>query len=131
VDTLVVQIDGMTCSLCSRAVEDQLLKYDFVRKVIPKLNSQEMLVVVSMDSTFQFKYIAKAIQDAGFTVGKIKFKVCIIKHPMCYLDFEILNTLESTSQYFVIVSKGLVSKKIYKLYKNSMSSESKLYVIAE
>lgn len=130
-DTLYVQIDGMTCSLCSRSVEDQLMKQSFVKKVIPQLNSQEMTVVVTIDSMFSFEKIGKAIIDAGFSVGKIRFKSCMNVHPICQMNFKILDTNSMNMTYFVLIRKGLVSKKIFKKYAPLISNTGAYAVVYE
>jgi copper chaperone CopZ len=130
-DTLFVQIDGMTCSLCSRSVEDQLMKQSFVKKVIPQLNSQEMTVVVTIDSIFSFEKIGKSIIDAGFSVGKIRFKSCMNTHPLCLMNFNILDTNSMNTTYFVLIRKGLVSKKIYEKYAPLISNTGAYTVVYE
>jgi copper chaperone CopZ len=131
IDTLFVQIDGMTCSLCSRSVEDQLMKQSSVLKVIPQLNSQEMIVLINVDSIFTFESIGNAVFNAGFSVGKIRFKNCTTFHPLCQFKYQEIESNLNNTQYYLLLKKGLVSKKILKKYESQLTTTNTYFVINE
>ncbi len=68
----VVGVDGLTCSLCARMVENSLLKLDFIQEVHMDLNAVEAVVKFVPDRKVSVKRLADAVSDAGFSVREIK-----------------------------------------------------------
>ncbi|MFN7911502.1 MAG: heavy-metal-associated domain-containing protein [Bacteroidota bacterium] len=77
-------IDGLTCSQCSKSVEMQLKKLDFVKTVEMDLANTRALIRINETSILSPDAIAKAACNAGFSVRYLKLltsaemKPCLI-----------------------------------------------------
>lgn len=67
-----VGVSGLTCSVCSRSVEMQIGKLDFVDSVYTDLQRAESRVYLRDGSAIDMRKIAKAVVDAGFSVQFLK-----------------------------------------------------------
>jgi len=65
---VVIQVEGMTCPLCTMAVKKSLKKIDGVRKVKVRLNTKKATVII--DKKVDKKVLLNAIKDVGYR-GKI------------------------------------------------------------
>lgn len=63
-----IGVNGLTCSMCTRSVEMSIRRLDFVDSVVMDLENTEGKVYVSSHATPDFRRIAKAVTDAGFSV---------------------------------------------------------------
>lgn len=61
-------VNGLTCSQCTRSVEQQLKKLDFVAQVSMDLEHTTGKIIPKAGTTIRPKAIAKAISDAGFSI---------------------------------------------------------------
>jgi copper chaperone CopZ len=66
-----VGVEGLTCSQCARSVELKVRKLDFVEDVKMNLRTTTMRVELKRDSGVDIIQIAKAVDDAGFSVGYV------------------------------------------------------------
>ncbi len=64
-------VDGLTCSACSRSVEMQIRKLDFVDNVEMDLANTSGKIYFKGGSKIKMEKIAKAITDAGFSVRSL------------------------------------------------------------
>ncbi len=64
-------VDGLTCSACSRSVEMQIRKLDFVDNVEMDLANTSGEIYFKDSSKIKIDKIAKAITDAGFSVRSL------------------------------------------------------------
>ncbi|MGN6646266.1 MAG: heavy-metal-associated domain-containing protein [Cytophaga sp.] len=76
IDTVRINVDGLTCSSCSKAVEQKLLQVFFVKSVVMNLNRNEATVLVDFSQQVNWNVLAKAVYDAGFSVGSFKVPAC-------------------------------------------------------
>jgi len=67
-----VGVNGMTCSMCTRSVEMSISRLDFVDSVSMSLEETEGRVFLKSEAVIDFKKIAKAVVDAGFSVRFIR-----------------------------------------------------------
>ncbi len=67
-----IGINGLTCSMCSRSVEMALKKLDFIALIKMDLKQTQATVTFKSDQTINFKKLAKAVKDAGFSVRFLK-----------------------------------------------------------
>lgn len=67
-----IGVNGLTCSQCSRSVEMSLLKLDFIKDVQMNLENTVGKITFKKDAEVNLKKIAKAVIDAGFSVGYLK-----------------------------------------------------------
>ncbi len=66
-----IKVNGLTCSQCSRSVEMQLRKLDFVGSVDMDLQATEAKVYFKKNSNIDFYKLAKAVDNGGFSVGNL------------------------------------------------------------
>lgn len=69
---IMVGIDGLTCSMCSKGTESSLKKLDFIETIKMDLNKNIALITVKKDARVRVADIAKKITDAGFSVRFIQ-----------------------------------------------------------
>lgn len=67
-ETVVMQVYGMSCPLCSANVDKQLLKIPGVQSVNVNLNTGRVLVQVSKDNPPAQEKLENAITESGFTL---------------------------------------------------------------
>jgi copper chaperone CopZ len=67
-----IGINGLTCSQCSRNVEMQLRKLDFISAVDMDLEHKNGTLHFKDNSKVDMSAIAKAVKDAGFSVRYLK-----------------------------------------------------------
>lgn len=67
-----IGVDGLTCSACTRAVEMNLRKLDFVDSVSMSLENTEGRLFFKTDKKVNIEKIALAVTDAGFSVRYLK-----------------------------------------------------------
>lgn len=68
-----IGVDGLTCSMCTRSVEMSVRKLDFVDSVVMDLVNTEGRVYIKKNADADFRRIARAITNAGFSVRFIRF----------------------------------------------------------
>ena len=66
-----VQVNGLTCSMCSQATEKSLRTLDYITNVAPDLNKNLFVVSFKKDKPVNFDQLSKKVKDAGFAVGKL------------------------------------------------------------
>ncbi|WP_181358437.1 heavy-metal-associated domain-containing protein [Taibaiella chishuiensis] len=67
-----IGINGLTCSQCSRSVEMQLRKLNFISDVDMDLEHKNGVLHFKTNSKVDMKAIAGAVKDAGFSVRYLK-----------------------------------------------------------
>ena len=68
-------INGLTCSQCSRSVDMQLRKLAFVQGVQMDLKHTQAIIQLKKEERVNIAAVAKAVEDAGFSVRYLKAKV--------------------------------------------------------
>ncbi len=62
---------GLTCSMCSNAINKQLKKLPEIEKVDVDLNSNTFTIYMKKDKTISPRILKESIQKAGFFVGSM------------------------------------------------------------
>jgi copper chaperone CopZ len=70
-----IGVNGLTCSMCSRSVELAIKKLDFVEGVEMDLEKAHAIIKFKPEAIIDFKKIAKAVKDAGFSVRFLKLNL--------------------------------------------------------
>ncbi|MBN8695616.1 MAG: heavy-metal-associated domain-containing protein [Bacteroidetes bacterium] len=65
-------MDGLTCSACTRSVEMNIRKLDFVDSVAMSLENTEGKITFKAGKKVTIEKIAQAVFDAGFSVRYLK-----------------------------------------------------------
>ncbi len=64
-----IQVNGLTCSMCSQATEKSLRTLPYVTNVNPDLNKNLFILSFKKDGTVNLDQLQKKVKDAGFSVG--------------------------------------------------------------
>lgn len=62
---------GLTCSMCSNAINKQLKKLPEVEKVTIDLNTNTFIVSLKKNNTITPRILKESVQNAGFFVGSM------------------------------------------------------------
>jgi copper chaperone CopZ len=69
VSKVTLQASGLTCSMCSNAINKALKTLDFVDKVEADLKNYTFEISFRKTSTVDFDKIRRKVEDAGFSVS--------------------------------------------------------------
>ena len=72
VTQLTVGVDGFTCSLCAKGVEEQFRSLDFVKSVKTDLKNTLFILTFKNSPKINVLQIRDAVSDGGFSVRDIK-----------------------------------------------------------
>jgi copper chaperone CopZ len=133
-----MQIDGLTCSLCSYGVERAIKKLKFVEQVKVDLNTNIAEVQFKPSDNVSIKSLSKSVFDAGFSVRTLTATVDLSKvsfqkdHFLFGNDlFFILNEEEGKDsgrnvgiQQVTFVEKRFTDDSFYKKYKKVIEAKA-------
>ena len=110
IDTVRIRVIGLTCSSCSKSVEEKLIHVPFVKFVQMNLNRNEATILVDFSMPVNWNLLAKAVNDAGFSVG-----ACIV--PGCKGDSYKMNNKPCDENYFYVgdITMAGIAKPYYSL----------------
>ena len=66
-----LQATGLTCAMCSNAINKALQKVSFVQSVSPDIKNSAFDIVFKEGSDVDVDVLKKAVEDAGFSVGSL------------------------------------------------------------
>jgi copper chaperone CopZ len=116
--------------MCSRAVKVALEEVAFVEKVMVDIKNQQYNLAFKLESKVDFDVLSKAVEDAGFSVAKLKV-TADVKNVILKKDshiqigdhfFHFLNAGGQTlngSATFSVVDKNFISAKEFKKWSSS------------
>ncbi len=67
-----LQATGLTCALCSNAINKALLKLSFVDSVKADIKNSSFNIIFKKEAEVNIDDIKLAVEDAGFSVGTLK-----------------------------------------------------------
>ena len=70
----VVGVDGFTCSLCAKGVEEQFRSMDFVKSVKVDLKKTTFTIVFKKDINIDINKLRDGVTDGGFSLRDILIK---------------------------------------------------------
>ncbi len=123
-----LQASGLTCSMCSNAINKALKSLDFVEKVDANIKNSSFEIYFKDSANIDFNKLKMKVEDAGFSVASftavINFKGVKMLDDNCVLigenAFQFINTKEgliSGEKTVKLWNKGFVLAREYK--KNS------------
>ena len=127
VNSISLQASGLTCSMCSNAINKSLKTLDFVLKVEADIKTYTFEITFKPNSSIDFDKIKNKVESAGFTVcgfvANIRFDNAEIKkeQPIKIQDKTFLfidgnDHLLSGDKQIKILDKGFVSANVSKKY---------------
>jgi copper chaperone CopZ len=122
-----VQANGLTCALCTKAINKSLEKLPFVESVKADIKTSSFLIEFRDQSDVDIDALRKSVEDAGFTVAKLKltgnFKQLSVKNDVHYnINGKVYHFLGVSSQLLngekdlTIVDKNFLPEKQFKKY---------------
>lgn len=124
-------IDGLTCSQCSKSVEMQLKKLDFVKAVEMELASTKAIIKLNAPALISPDAIVKAVQNAGFSVRYLKLSTSAEIKPCMLIDgfdgmFSLQNVKNDNPQTkattIIFLGSSFQSKKELKQNKYNLTN---------
>ncbi len=122
-----LQATGLTCAMCSNAINKALLQVPFVESVRSDIKHSSFSIVFRKDAVINIDALKNAVEDAGFSVGSLKLtgnleqvKVANDQHVQIgTLHFHFLAISEQSlngETTITVVDKDFVSPKLFKKY---------------
>jgi copper chaperone CopZ len=133
VSKVSLQASGLTCSMCSNAINKALKTLDFIDKVDADIKTYTFEISFKPNSNVDFDKIKEKVEKAGFSVSKfvatIHFNNVQVKNNQRVTigdkNFLFINTTDQAlngTKQIKVLDKGFVSAKEYKNYAFSVSS---------
>ena len=127
-DTVRIGVTGLTCSSCSKSVEEQLMKVSFVYHVIMNLNANEATVIIDDTKSINWVILAKAVYNAGFSIGYFHVPSCE-KTELQYKDINCSDKYKYVGSgdklpnpdYYTLVGKYFMDNKSYAKWRKSLN----------
>lgn len=66
-----LQVNGLTCSMCSKATETSLKSLEFIDSITADLNANVFLISFKAGQQVDLDQLKDKVQDAGFSVGDL------------------------------------------------------------
>jgi len=118
---------GLTCAMCTKAINIALNKLPFVESVTPDIKSSSFNIVFKPAKQVNFDAIKSAVEGAGFSVSKLSVKtdfknVAVSNDAHVQIGGKTLHFLKVPSSTLngersvQIVDKNFISAKDYKKY---------------
>jgi len=128
-----LQATGLTCAMCSNAINKALLQVPFVESVKSDIKNSAFNIAFKQGQTVEIDALRKAVEDAGFSVGNLKMtgnfnevKIENDKHiEIGNSTFHFLNVNEQVlngEQTIMVVDKNFLTARQFKKF----SSASKM-----
>jgi copper chaperone CopZ len=122
-----LQATGLTCALCSNAINKAVLKLPFVASVRADIKNSSFSIVFKEGTELDIDAIKAAVEDAGFSVGGLSLtghfnEVKLVKDQAISIGnekFHFLNGDGKTlngEQVIILVDKNFVSEKEFKKF---------------
>jgi len=118
-----IRATGLTCSMCSNAINKQFKKLAEVDSVATDLNTNTFVVYLKKDNKLSPNVFKESVEKAGFFVGSFEVTMPLeqLKSNSNYILIEA-NEAKSNNEVVVrIFDKGYVTEKEYKKLLKSYS----------
>jgi len=126
-----LQASGLTCSMCSNAINKALKTIDFVDKIEPNIKTSNFDITFKPGSKIDFDKLKNKVEDAGFFVSRFIATVHFDnvqlnpREPLVIGDktFQFVNSTGQVlngDKTLKIIDKGFLSMKEYK--KNAVAA---------
>ena len=137
-----LQATGLTCAMCSNAINKALQKISFIQSVRSDIKNSAFNIVFKQDAEIDIDAIKRAVEDAGLSVGSFKLtgnfnEVKIAADKQVKIGNETFHFLNTTTQTLngektlLVVDKGFLTAKEFKKYsdaiKNGQSAGTRIY----
>jgi copper chaperone CopZ len=122
-----IQASGLTCAMCSRAIDNALKQLPFIESVKPDIKNSAFNIVFKQGADADIDALKNAVEDAGFFVAKLKitgsFANTAIKNDehvaIAGKEFHFLNVsnqLLNGEKELTIIDKNFITAAAFKKY---------------
>jgi copper chaperone CopZ len=120
-----IQASGLTCSMCSNAINKALKSVNYVDHVIANIKNSSFEIYLKPNAKVDFDQLKKKVEDAGFFVAKMDVSILLndvevandthveIENNM----FHFMNVMQQKingEKTIQIIDKGFLTEKVYK-----------------
>lgn len=70
--TAMLQASGLTCAMCTKAINKSLEKLSFIQSINPDIKNSAFNIQFKQGAAVNIDQLKTAVQDAGFSVAKLK-----------------------------------------------------------
>ncbi len=123
----MLQASGLTCAMCTKAINNSLDKLSFVQSVQPDIKNSAFKIAFKPGAPVNIDQLRKAVQDAGFSISTLKltgvFSNVTVKNDEHTLIngntfhfLNISNQILSGTKEITIVDKNFLSSKEFRRY---------------
>jgi copper chaperone CopZ len=119
-----IKATGLTCSMCSNAINKQLKAMSGVNTVTTDLNTNSFFVAFENNNTITPKMLKDAVEKAGFFIGSLELTLSVTdlkKKESSYVlldEFVSNNTVDTKVKVY---DKGYVTQKEFKKMQKEFS----------
>ncbi len=125
-----LQATGLTCAMCSNAINKALQKVAFVESVKPDIKNSAFSIIFRKDSEVNIDALKDAVEDAGFSVGSLKLTATVSDLKISHdehvrIGKDNFHFLEVNSQVvngeitIKVLDRDFVTAKVFKKYSAS------------
>lgn len=122
-----LQAAGLTCAMCTKAINKSLDQLPFISKVEPDIKNSAFIITFKEGAEPDFDALKTAVEDAGFSVAKLKVtasfnNVAVENDAHVQLNGKTFHFLNINNQKlngqksFLIVDKNFVTDKEFKKF---------------
>ena len=127
-----LQASGLTCALCTKAINNSLEQLSFIQSVKPDIKTSSFLIEFKEGADIDIDALRKGVEDAGFSVAKLQLTGTFDQLPVAQDEhatingktFHFLAVKKQTltgEQVLTIVDKNFIPAKEFKKYSKSSS----------
>lgn len=131
-DSVLIGIDGLTCSMCSYSVQSMIKKVPDVLEVKMDLNANEATITLKADTAPDLALLVKKVYDAGFSVRslhvyldvrQIEWEQTAIRYEAYKFDIPAGKAPDQNVIVLKIVDENFFSKKGFKRFFKTRDAE--------
>lgn len=130
-----LQAAGLTCAMCSNAVQKSLQTLPFIEDVEPDLKNASFALQFRNDQSVSLDQIRKKVEDAGFSVAQLQLSVRFVNQEIkegvavvvgslsfCFIDSK--TKMLDGVQKLLLIDKYFTTEKKYKQYHQRIHSSA-------
>lgn len=129
-----IQASGLTCAMCTRAIDNALKQLSFVESIQPDIKNSSFTVQFKENEKANIDALKQAVEDAGFFVARFsitgRFNNIAIKNDdhseiegQEYHFLNIKDQVLNGEKVFVIVDKNFLTPALFKKYSASTAMQ--------
>lgn len=122
-----LQAAGLTCAMCSNAIQKSLKTLSFVEKIEPDIKHSSFYIQFNEPSNILIESLRSRVEDAGFSVASLRLKIesegkeIFNNKPVLigrqYFCISPISDRERTSSFdILIIDKKMLTDKLWKHY---------------